>query len=165
MSPEIEEKVESWLSSLFVAVFFTIMGLLLVYFAGQKTTLTCNRSDGTLYCQLNASILNRYMVRQTTLPGLSSAFVEESCDDDCTYRVILVTDKGNIPLTESLDSDRVRKEQSASTINSFLSNPSAPSLLLTEGAGLWPYAGLVLLVIGIATGLRLGMKVLRSTFK
>lgn len=76
------------------------------------------------------------MGSQTTLiplEGLQNATVETSSDSDGdTYRVVLMTNEGVIPMTNSFESRYGSKQELAGKINNFLSNPNERFLLAEE---------------------------------
>ena len=160
---DIVTKMESWLSSLLLAVILTVIGLLMFFMAGRATTLNCSRKDADTKCLLTSNILNRYFQKEMSIPNLQSAYVEEDCSDDCSYRVILVTSSGEQPLTNTSDSDQTDKQHITDQINTFLSQSNIKDLTLVSEAGAWPYAGIALTIIGLLIALWTGVRVFLST--
>lgn len=117
-----------WLLGGGIAAVGVLLGALL--FGG--TTLRCDRA--TAQCQLTHS--NVFGDRQRTFAAdrLQEAEVERrrSSDGDVTYRVVIQTQDGEIPLTQSSSSGRGRRKQQADAINAFIQNPSQPLLELGE---------------------------------
>jgi hypothetical protein len=161
----IVEKLETWLGSFILAVVFAFIGALIVFFTRDVSTLTCTRAQGAPECRLDiVNTLDRSKAREYTLRGLSEAYVEESCDDDCTYRLVVVSAAGTQPMTVAYDNDQSSKQQKADSINQFLTDPSIASLEVSEGGGIVPYLGLAMVCVGIVLVLRVGWLIIRSTF-
>lgn len=155
-------RTENWLTSLLVAIVLLVCGLLLVFLAGRVSTLSCSRETGSIHCLLSSRLLDQYLPRETVLNNLQSAYVDESCDDSCSYRVRLITANDDTPFTTTLDSNRTEKQALADQINQFIQDSSQKSLILVSDVGLWPYAGMIVTVIGLFISLWTGVKAFLS---
>jgi hypothetical protein len=160
-----DTKTENWLTSLLVAMVLLISGTLLIFLAGRVTTLSCLRESNQVNCSLSSRLLNRYLPQESNVVDLRSVYVEESCDDSCSYRVILVNPAGEVPLTSTLDSDKSGEQSKVNQINQYLQNTSQASFVLVSEAGLWPYAGMIVTVIGLLLSLWTGGKAFLSVIQ
>ncbi len=159
-------KTESRLTSLYLAFFLTVAGVMSFFFGGQESILTCYREQGEPVCTLSTSFLGKYIKKQVPVPGLRSAYVKDSCDEDgCNFRVMLVTETGEQALTQAFDSHEEDKQAKVDRIIEFISNPNEPTLFIHEDPGLWPYAGISLVIIGVLIALWTGYKTLRTLIR
>ncbi len=100
----------------------------------EISILKCNRTEPSqIDCELTSSKVFRKRV--TTVTGLQTAEVEvSSSSDGDTYRIILVTKNGQIPMTDGYYSPPTGNE---SRINDFINNQNVLSLNIREGASLF----------------------------
>jgi hypothetical protein len=140
----------------FLSVVFVGVGLLVLFFLGQNDTLRCTRTGGTqVHCTLTTTWMNISRLKEVTFSSLISANTEENCDEDgCTYRVMLVTSSGGLPLTNVYSSGYESKQKMVDQINSYLRTSDQRSLEIESSSGLW----IVLPVFFILVGIGLGVK-------
>lgn len=100
---------------------FILISVIAVAFLGTRTALTCNRS-GEAECTLAQKTVLKTSKRTIPILKLREAYVDTSVDSegDATYRVVLRTDSGEVPLTSSWSSGYAGKQDVANQINAFL---------------------------------------------
>ncbi len=128
-------------------------------FSASLTRLACDPSA----CQLTTTYLVLVPPRERTLPlsSIQQARVDSqrssssSGSSSTTYRVILDTATGTVPLSNVSTSDRRGKERQANQINQFLANPQGEFELIQNDYWLgliffWAFGtpGLILAVVG-----------------
>ena len=125
------------LSPILFGLVFAGFGILFLVIFGQGATLRCSRPEPSqITCQRETRWLNRLSTGSETIAGMSQAYVTESCDDGCTYRVELDTVQGPVALTSYYTSGYDDKADVAQKINEFLSDPDAPPMEVNSDAGL-----------------------------
>ena len=110
-------------SGLIIGVVFVVLGSLLTVLFGQKVTLACQREEPAhIVCERSGSFLGWGVLGSKTqsISGLEGAWVESNCDEDCTYRVVLMTSRGDVPLTSSFSSGLAAKEAFADQVTAFV---------------------------------------------
>lgn len=134
-----------------LGLIFLAAGFFTLYLLGQVVTLTCERDDANRpNCVLITTWMEWRELRVRPLPQLSTAYVDESCDEDgCTYRVMLSTNFGDLPLTSAYSSGRTEKERKAQQIIAYLRDDTQPTLTMTERQGLLLLVPLAFLVLGL----------------
>ena len=122
-------------------------GLLALYFLGQVNTLSCTRSvQVEIKCSLVTTWMDLTQLADKPLAPLSSAYLDESCDEDgCTYRVMLRTAREDLPLISSYSSGSIDKQIKVDQILAFLADRSQASLKISDGGGLF-----ILIPLGFA---------------
>lgn len=110
---------------------FIATGFVPSLFIGDQT-LECDRA--TQRCQIERSTLWQTTSEQFSLNHLEAAEVDVSrdSDGDRTYRVLLQTYEGSIPLTTYFSSGRSMHSNQVQTINAFLQDANQPSLLIRQ---------------------------------
>lgn len=142
------------LPHLLLAFLFVAAGLGTAYLLGQVQILTCERAPGRQNCQIDTSWMGLIPLRHQTIPPLTGAWVDESCDEDgCTYRVILQTGSGDIPLGIGYSSGLHSKQEMAQKVQAFVADPSQPDLEIKTGGGLWILFPLTFLIMGVWLGI------------
>ena len=108
-------------SGLIVGSIFFVLGAVFFVVFAQATSLDCARREPReIVCERESVLLGRVQMRQDSIRGLRGAWVDESCDDGCTYRVVLTTDEGDVPLTGAYTSDQRTKVEITRAINGFV---------------------------------------------
>jgi hypothetical protein len=104
-----------------------------VVFLGNQTTLTCSRS-GQAVCTLTQKTMLKTSTRTIPLSQLREAYVESNVDSegDETFRVVLRTASGDVPLTSSRSSGYAGKRDVANQINAFLQSSGSPTLTVEQ---------------------------------
>ncbi len=142
------------LPRLILAFVFVAVGLGTAYLLGQVHSLSCQRIGERQNCRIDVSWMGVLPLRHQILSPLQGAWVDESCDEDgCTYRVVLRTGSGDIPLGVGYSSGLKSKEDMVETIQTFVKNPSQPELTVQTGGGLWMAFPLVFFVVGLWLGI------------
>lgn len=128
-----------------------------VYFLGRTTTLTCERPpSGSPRCALTRTVLG-LTVEEQPLEALSGAYVSDSrdSDGDTTYRIVLLSGRQEIPLTNYWSSGYRKKQNTVNEINAFVEKTRSPTLEVQAGtsagwivAGVDGTIGFVMVVIG-----------------
>jgi hypothetical protein len=154
---------ENWIMYA-LSVIFVGVGLLVLYLVGQTATLKCIRAGETQsQCTLTTTWMKLSRLKEVTFSPLVSATTEESCDDDgCTYRVLLLSSTGSLPLTSVYSSGYESKQKIADQINAYVQNTDQKSLEIETNSGFWIIAPFVFIVIGIFFGLRTFISSMRS---
>jgi len=113
-----------------------------------STTLRCDRS--TTQCELTHSNLFGERQRTFSTESLQRAEVDRrrSSDGDSTYRVLIQTQEGDIPLTQSSSSEWARRQLQADEINTFIQDLAQPTLEIGENNYL--VAIFIFVVFGLA---------------
>lgn len=126
-----------WIMAL---VFLGASALILLGF-GAKVTLNCDRSlPPARVCTLEtASFIDS---NQTQIPAgnLQRAEVRVNygdSDSSDTYKVVLLTNNGELPFTEYYSSGSSKKQQLADEINQFIQNDSLNTLSVKSDDRLW----------------------------
>ena len=92
------------------------------------------------------------LVKLTDRPlrQVHSAWVDESCDDDgCTYRVVLETDQGQLPMGTAYSSGSTSKQEQADQVNAFVKDDSIRQVKIQAGGGLWLFIPLIFIALGV----------------
>lgn len=150
---------------LILSVLFVGAGLFFLYLLGQQTTLICTRTGAMEQCTLQTSWMNLVQLNHHAIEDIRSAWVENQCDDDgCTYRVVIRTDRGEIPLGQAFSSGMASKEHNAEQINAFASQ-QRNELKVSEGGGGWILIPIVFTILGIRLIYRPLWATLQSAFR
>ncbi len=131
---------------------FIPAGLLLVILFGKVTILECNYSrQNQIVCQLESSgLLGKKLTKIKQIQGTE---VEVNSDSDGdTYRVVIISKNGKIPLTDYYSSGRLGKYRQVEQINYFINNPETPNLKIKNDGRWFAYpSGGIFILIGIIT--------------
>lgn len=139
---------------------FVLLGLGLGYILGQRYALTCTRPEPAYVdCQLDRTLLG-YPVGSRSLPRVSRAYldVSESSDGD-TYRVVLVTASGEVPLTGYYSSERAPQWEAVRELEAFLASSEDASVTVYSATGrlgflfaaIFALSGVAALFVGLQT--------------
>jgi len=107
-----------------MGVIFTAVGLSVVYFFGNDIELNCNRTVNRCVIE-KTNVFGETEVQETIrLSSLAGAEVIEKrdSDGDYTYKVVLITDEGRIPLSGISSSDRSAHSKNAREINNYVNS-------------------------------------------
>ncbi|MBD1863755.1 MULTISPECIES: hypothetical protein [Trichocoleus] len=138
---------------------FAGAGLAAIATFGKVVTLNCNRTAPVQSnCQLKAAGLLGLAAQETALDSLQSAKVERSSSSDGdTFRVVLVTNQGEVPFTDYYSSGENGKQEIATQISTFLSSPQASSLTLQQDDRWFMFMfGSVFVIAGLAVAIGMG---------
>jgi len=136
---------------------FAGVGLSVVTGLGKVVTLNCDRIAPTENnCQLKTAGLLGISPQERKLEVLEGAKVERSSSSDGdTFRVVLVTNQGEVPFTDYYSSGENGKQEIATQVSTFLGNSQASSLTLQQDdrwfmfmvGGIFVVAGLAVAVV------------------
>ena len=146
----------AWLIALALGVVFLLVGLGVIAFGASLTTLTCVRDGATSgSCTLVQQRPGRSTTRAIALQDVRGAEIEQNTSRSrrsrssgtssrsrsrTTYRVVLRTTRGDIPLTGGYSSDYGAKQRQVDQLTSFLADVSARALTLREDNRAFGYA-------------------------
>ncbi len=146
----------SW-SNLFSPMIFGLICMLVavgvIWTTGREATLNCRRLEANqIQCQLQQIFLGR-VVQQLTIDNPQQAIVQtsHSSKGGTSYRMALVTAKGNIPLTDFYSSD-TDADGLAAQFNQFQRNPAAKTVALDQ-----PASGFLFIFLAMFVGFGLVM--------
>ena len=122
-----------------LGLLFFIAGLAVMLFLGNKVTLTCVRSlPPPGVCTLRSANMVRAREKTFNISEINGATVDVSYGDDGeTYRVLLQTTSGSVPLTSYYSSGARAKQQAANQINSFLMYDTMQTLTIKADDRIW----------------------------
>jgi hypothetical protein len=116
-------------------IFFVVVGLVAIIIFEELSTLTCQRVQPTQgSCQFVHSRLLGSYDKTIPLNQLQSAKVDVSTSSKggSGYRVVLLTDGGEVPFTIASSSGAEEKQENADRINAFIANPGKTSLRVEQ---------------------------------
>lgn len=116
--------------------FWTVVTLIFIIVFGSISTLDCYRDPSSkITCNL---ISDNLILGSSThiLSGLRSAQLDTSqstsAEDSDTYRILILTSEGKIPIDTVYDSDKSKAEERINLINNYISDTSQKSLKIVE---------------------------------
>ena len=148
----------AWLIALALGVVFLLVGLGVIAFGASLTTLTCVRDGATTGdCTLTQQRPGRSATRAIALQDVRGAEIEQNTSrsrrsrssnsgtrnrsrSSTTYRVVLRTTRGDVPLTGGYSSDYGAKQRQVDQLTSFLADSSTRTLTLREDNRPFGYA-------------------------
>lgn len=121
---EREIKRSSSIKEVLFGLPFLLFGCYFFVMSTVNTQLTCQRLEPTIVsCDIDSSSVilgdETTHIRQLTGAELD---VNYDSEDGNTYRVMLHTDAGNIPLTKGYDKSRLQRQNDSDTIARFITN-------------------------------------------
>lgn len=134
----------------FLAAIFVGIGLLVGFILGTTHQLRCTQEAGENSCLLTTKWMGLVTLRRTQFQALAQAETQESCDDSCTYRVMLHTANKSFPLDPIYTSEYDHIAGLTSEINDFLADPAQRQLSVQTGGGLWLLLVVPFLLVGLA---------------
>lgn len=138
---------------------FAGVGLSVIMGFGKIVTLNCNRITPTENnCQLKSAGLLDIGTQERKLEALEGARVERSSSSDGdTFRVVLVTNQGEVPFTDYYSSGQHGKQEIATRVSTFLDSSQASSLTLQQDDRWFMLMiGGVFVVVGLAVAVVMG---------
>jgi hypothetical protein len=138
---------------------FAGIGLAVITGFGKVVTLNCDRvAPVQSNCQLKSAGLLGISLQGRKLEALEGAKVERSdSSDGAAFRVVLVTNQGEVPFTDYYSSGENGKQEIATQISTFLGNSQASSLTLQQDDRWFMLMiGGVFVVVGLAVAVVMG---------
>jgi hypothetical protein len=151
--------------TLFGGLIFAVAGLFAAFLAGSTVWLVCERVEP----QVNRCTVDRRLFglswRQNPIKGLRGAQVAErrDSDGDLLYRVVFLTDEGQVPLTSSWSSGSGSKARFVQEVDAFVQDAEARTVEVAQRGTTGLLFSLVFVVIGIL-GCGLGIRTLLTTW-
>jgi hypothetical protein len=132
-----------------LGIIFGGIGIVTMYAFGQTVALSCSRDWQPDPCRIERTWLS-IPVKTTSLHSLLESYLDESSDSDGTsYRVMLVTQEGNVPLTSSYSSNYSQQLNIVREINAFLGNREQRTLEVESSGTFSLVFGLVFVFVGV----------------
>ncbi|MFZ6029282.1 MAG: hypothetical protein ACOYYS_16340 [Chloroflexota bacterium] len=105
-----------------LGLLFALLDLPILYFFARSVTIHCERLEPKqITCTLNEKLFDAIPVRQRTIENVQGAEVETYSDSDGdTYKVVLLTTGGRIPLTPYSSSGYDDKAAVVAQVNQFV---------------------------------------------
>ncbi|MBN1264174.1 MAG: hypothetical protein JXA25_01685 [Anaerolineales bacterium] len=143
--------VRNLISAVISAAVLALMGLFFLFIFSADTSVHCERTEADMVnCMLLQTWFGLIDREKGPVTGLEGAWIEEnydSEDDSTTYRVVLDSQRGDIPLTSAFSSGYQGKADLVLQINQFLSNVGENELDISTGTPVLPMLiGVVLLL-------------------
>nr|WP_290223594.1 transmembrane domain-containing protein [Trichocoleus desertorum] len=138
---------------------FAGIGLAVITGFGKVVTLNCDRTAPTeSNCQLKAAGVFSLTPQERKLEALEGAKVERSnSSDGAAFRVVLLTNQGEVPFTDYYSAGENGKQEIATQISTFLGNSQASSLTLQQDDRWFMLMiGGVFVVVGLAVAVVVG---------
>ena len=120
-----------------VAAGIVLFAALFIFIFANSLQISCRQAgDGEATCSITKAFLGRWPISHHDVMGITGVEMDESCDDGCSYRAVLVTSQGNrVPFNEVYTDAYVVRPQ-LEAVQAFL-NGSPPTLEYTEPVPWW----------------------------
>lgn len=115
-----------------------VLGILVLaaaaYFLGQAIAIVCNKSGADLTCTLTNQLFGMIKLSERSVPRMTGARLDiwekpgKVSSNDVTYRVVLITQDGEVLPTAWYSSGDVAKQKVVDEINQFIRDPSQLNL-------------------------------------
>ena len=123
-----------------------LFGGVMLFFFGQSNRLVCQHPEPrTTTCSETHLLLRTVPLPGWYVAGVTEAYVQEDCNDGCTYRVALRAAGGSKPVNEVWTDQQSYDDSLATQINTFINNSQAPTLVIDDQPQLW----VILLLAGL----------------
>ena len=108
----------------FMGIIFLASGLAVIYFMGKDINFMCSRSADSCIIEETNVFGKTEVVETLELRKLAGAEVIEKrgSDGDYTYKVVLITNQGRIPISEISSSNHRAHRENAKKINSYVNS-------------------------------------------
>ena len=145
-----QRKKAGILSMLFLGIIFTASGAAVVHFFGHDIYLEGSRDTGVCEITRVGLLGKSEVVESFPVDRLQGATVlrSKTSDGDSTYKVIIETQDGSIPLTGYASSGRSKHDANADKINAFAKGQSDVLSIKQSGTGI-RIVGLLFAGIGL----------------
>lgn len=138
-------------SGLILSVVFVAIGAIFTVVFGQVVTLDCTRPEpAEITCERQSTFLGIRLSEPRTIRDVRGAWVQENCDEGCTYRVMLTAGRSDVPLTGAFTSGERSKIEIAEQINAFIAGGDPTTQISLQPNPLVLLATLIFVVIGLA---------------
>jgi hypothetical protein len=147
----LEMRPRPWRLFVLMGILFTLVGIVVYFFLGQKIILACTRETTSQpSCMLSRTFLG-YTISEKSLNGLVGARLIESEDDDgdLIYKIILDTEQQQIPVTTYFSSGYQAKLQFVGEVNAFFNYTDKQTVTVETGGG----NALIMPIVCACTGL------------
>jgi hypothetical protein len=133
-----------------MGIIFLLVGCFVYFLFGQTTTLRCIREQGkNPTCFLTQSIAGVILKERTDIYLIDAQVIEnQDSDGDSTYKIILKTESGNVPLTSYSSSGEQKKVNIVNEIQTYLQNEQMETLSVQQG-GDFKILPVVFAVVGL----------------
>jgi hypothetical protein len=138
---------------------FVVAGATVMFFFARVSELECTHPEPSeVMCEKQVKWLGTVTVGKETIRDVRGASVDESCDEDgCTYRVMVRTGEGSMPLTGYYSSGYGVKARTAAQITEYVGRSTEEPLQIREGSvllgvligGIFVLAGLGVALAGL----------------
>ena len=130
-----------------VSVLGTLLfGAVMLFFFGQSNRLVCRHPEpSTTTCSVSHLLLCTVPLPGWQVANVTEAYVQEDCNDGCTYRTALRTADDSRPLNEVWTDQQSYNEGLARQINAFIDDGHAPTLVIDDQPQLW----VIMLLVGL----------------
>jgi len=157
-------RISNLVRSVFMGLVFMGASVFSLILFGATTSLYCERVEASyINCRREQSWFGIYTRDQPPVNDLTGADIQMNVDDDDdshTYRVVLKTSGGVIPLTMAYSSGYEKKAELASDINDFVADPTRQILDVDSGipwigmlvGGIMFIGGISMIVVGVFRG-------------
>lgn len=125
---------------LVIGLIFAVAGGSVSWFLGSDTTVTCKRSTDVCIIEETSMIGRKEIVASMPLSRVKSAEVESREGSrkkrgrrKMSYRVVLHTDDGTIPLSNASTGDQEAHKRNAAGINNYLASSAEDFTVVQSG--------------------------------
>jgi hypothetical protein len=136
--------------------FYLVLALLFFVLA-KENTLACNGLQGEKKsCQaVHRQLLNSESGKISTKKLGGATTFRKRTNDNSSYKVVLLTNKGKVPLTPSTSYiGKNNQKIITQRISSFVTNPANDSLKVQQEEKWWGFAGVISLAIAVFPSLK-----------
>jgi hypothetical protein len=135
----VQTRLRSLIGMFIFGLIFALAGLAAFWFFGRSAEATCTRLEvREVRCEIKETLLGMVVSLKTAVnPSAAQVQVNEDSDGD-TYRVVLVTAQGAVPLTDAWSGDG-SFTQTETRLNQFLQNPAAKAVNVSQPPSPWIY--------------------------
>lgn len=140
---------------------FALAGFAITYFIGRSVDMHCERvQPKQITCELTDKLMGISPVGKRTISNIESAEVDEhrDSDGDRTYKVVLITANGPVPMTGFSSSGYGSKAAIAEKINDFIQGGRQGALDIQVPMDWW-----ILIFLFIFGGFGIGAVLLAKT--
>jgi hypothetical protein len=139
--PDAEFKKPRPVFNILIAIAMTIGAAAAVFFLGHGTDITCERVDPeAVDCELAPHVLGLVYLGTESVEYVYAASVEEDCEDNCVYRVVLDAVGGSEPVSPYLTPGYAQYQETAHRINAMIADPGQQTVSIADPPGVFQWA-------------------------